>query len=338
MKCSSVVSKLDLKLDLKQDKTGLPAVKKYTQGKTGDVVLVEVMSKNTVYPYLEQTDGTLSIVEVGDKIIGALGAREALRGFVGHVPTVLDNPDVPLALLNMGGVIGQCTDAAVGLGAPPVLKYLGTLVDDQGIININRVALPHSPGVISKRHIILILGTCMNVGKTSNAVALIQAATKAGQKVGAAKLAGVAALKDLHAYQQAGAIDVKSFLDCGLPSTVDADDLAQMLKNILNVLQGETVIIELGDGIMGHYKVDSVLEDKNIMSHVSAVIVCAADLTAAYGAKHYLDQIGVPITAVSGPATDNIAGVRYITEKWGIPAINGFKSPDELFAVCWSKK
>ena len=189
----------------------------------------------------------------------------------------------------------------------------------------------HTTSILEQRPIILILGTCMNVGKTSSATHIIHAATQAGHKVGAAKIAGVAAIKDLQAYANAGAIDTKSFLDCGLPSTVDAEDLLQVVKNIINALQGDLLIIELGDGMMGHYKVETVLKNKTIMSSVTAVVVCAADLAAAFGAKKYLDEIGVNIDMFSGPATDNISGSHYIEEKWRIPAINSCKFPDKLF-------
>ena len=116
---------------------GTIQVEQFSAVSTGDVILAEVLSVNSVYPYLEQVDGALTTLEVGDKIIGAIGARQALRGFVGYTPKKIDQS--PLSLLNMGGVIGCCVDSAVGLGDPPSLKYLGTVVDAKGIVNINRI-------------------------------------------------------------------------------------------------------------------------------------------------------------------------------------------------------
>ena len=40
----------------------------------------------------------------------------------------------------------------------------------------------------------------------------------------AAKLSGVAALKDIEKMKEAGAVRVLSFIDCGFPSTVDVDE------------------------------------------------------------------------------------------------------------------
>ncbi len=324
MKFSSATTKLSLTENLQ--------VEKFSDVKTGDVILAEVLSQNSAYPYLEQTDGELSRLEIGDKIIGVIGARQALRGFVGYSPKRINNQN-PLSLLNMGGVIGCHVDSAVGLGEPAKVKYLGTVVDHHGIVNMNRSTLPNTSSILKTRQIILILGTCMNVGKTSNAEKIIFSATQAGFKVGAAKIAGVAAIKDLNCFKNAGAIDVKSFLDCGLPSTVDAEDLAQVVKNIINALNGDLLVIELGDGIMGHYKIESVLTDQEIISHVTSIVVCAADLAAAYGAKKYLEEFKIKINVFSGPATDNISGSHYIEEKWGIPAINSVKFPNQLFKL-----
>jgi hypothetical protein len=97
------------------------------------------------------------------------------------------------------------------------------------------------------------------------------------------------------------------------------------------VLDGDLIVVELGDGIVGHYRVETVLTDAEIMSHVAAVVLCAGDLMSAYGAKLYLDGLGVSITAFSGLATENVAGSSYIEGWLGIPAINGLKEPERLY-------
>jgi hypothetical protein len=298
----------------------------------GDVVVAEVLTVNPAYPHLEKPDGSFATLATGDLIVGALGSRQALRGFVGTAPEWLCRNDT-LALLNMGGVIGRFVDSTAALGEPASVRYVGTMVDESGPLNLDRVALPTARHVAGSRPIILTIGSCMNVGKTTTIAKLIESGTRAGYRVGAAKLAGVAALRDLGEFVRAGAVDVKSFLDCGLPSTVDAPDLAPVFKTVVNALDGDLVIVELGDGIVGHYHVGTVLDDAQIMSAISAVVLCAGDMMAAYGAKHYLDAIGVPIAAISGCATDNIAGSGFLETWLGVPAINGLKEPDRLFAA-----
>jgi hypothetical protein len=298
--------------------------------RVGDVVVVEVLSENSRYPNLENPDGSLAKLSVGDRVAGVIGSREALRGFVGHAPDELREGE-ELALLNMGGVIGRFVDSTTELGPPARVRYLGTVVDNYGIVCTRRSALPGADAIERERPIVLVIGTCMSVGKTTTMAKLIEVASAAGHRVGAAKLSGVGAVRDLRAFEQAGAVDVKSFLDCGLPSTVDAPDLAPIVKSVVNALDGDLLIVELGDGIMGRYKVETVLTDANIMGHVAAVVVCAGDLMAAYGAKLYLDELNIPIRAFSGLATENVTGSSYIEEHFGIPAINGIKDSWGLF-------
>jgi hypothetical protein len=296
----------------------------------GDVIIAEVLSENPNYPYLELPNGVLEKLSVGDKIAGVIGSRQALRGFVGYAPTRLKE-NCTLSLLNMGGVIGNFIDSTTELGRPAQLRYMGTVVDSDGVVNLKRAALPEAYEINDERPIILVIGTCMNVGKTSTATKLIEVATQAGYRVGAAKLSGVAAVKDLRQFMGAGAVDVKSFLDCGLPSTVDTENLAPIVKTVINALDGDLLIVELGDGILGHYKVETVLKDPDVMSHITEIVVCAGDLMAAYGTKLYFEQLGIKIDAFSGLATETVSGSNYIEEKLRVTAINGLKEPWKLF-------
>jgi len=55
----------------------------------------------------------------------------------------------------------------------------------------------------------------MNSGKTYAATELIKQATRAGLRVAAAKLSGIACLRDTLNMADHGAIAIASFLDCG---------------------------------------------------------------------------------------------------------------------------
>ncbi len=308
------------------------SIQPHSTPRLGDVVAVEVLTINQNYPHLELTDGATVPLTVGEHIIGVLGSRQALRGFVGCVPETLAEGD-ELSILNVGGVIGRFLDATTALGEATRVRYLGTLCDERGTVNLQRDALPAASHLLRRRPIVLVVGTCMNVGKTVTAAELIRVATAHGYRVGAAKLSGVGAIRDLKKFEAAGAVDVKSFLDCGLPSTVDAEDLAPIVKTVANALDGDLLIFELGDGIFGHYRVDSVIADADIMASVAAVVVCAGDLMGAYGARLYLEPLGVRIAAFSGLATENISGSDYLEKHLGIPAVNALKYPEKLFAT-----
>jgi hypothetical protein len=167
----------------------------------------------------------------------------------------------------------------------------------------------------------------MNAGKTTAACEIIRVLKSKGYKLAAAKLAGVATQRDLLNMIDHGATDSMSFSDAGLPSTTHTDTcIVPAAKGILAALSAsrpDAIVVEFGDGIMGHYGVDKLLQDRQLMSHVAAHILCANDIVAAWGGILYLEQLGANVDCISGPATDNSAGIDYITERFGKPAMNG---------------
>src|SRR5829696_5744384 len=69
--------------------------------KAGDVVVVRALTDSATYNMLELPTGRLAKVNPGDLLLGVLGRRRALKGFVGDVPTTLAGGE-QLHLLNMG--------------------------------------------------------------------------------------------------------------------------------------------------------------------------------------------------------------------------------------------
>src|ERR1700745_484303 len=76
--------------------------------KAGDVVAVRALTDSATYNMLELRTGRLAKINPGDLLIGVLGRRRALKGFVGDVLSPIKSGD-HLHLLNRGGVIGFCT-------------------------------------------------------------------------------------------------------------------------------------------------------------------------------------------------------------------------------------
>jgi hypothetical protein len=303
----------------------------------GDVIVVRALNENPAYPNLELPTGELVPIRTGDTIAGVIGSRQALRGFVGYAPYRVRKEDV-LAILNIGGVIGRHLDGPADLGEPVRVKVLGLAMNGKEAYNIGAGAIRPVWSLAASAPILLVVGSCMNVGKTETATRLIEAFARRGQKVCAAKLSGVAALKDVHRMERAGAHKVLSFLDAGFPSTVDVEaaDWGGPFKGVLAALNEERpdlVIVELGDGILGRYRVDEIVSDENLMQFVAATIVCATDLAAAFGARETLNRLGLIPTIFSGPVTDTIAGSEYIEEKFGIPALNAIKHADRMAAL-----
>jgi hypothetical protein len=299
----------------------------------GAIVVVEALEEKAVYGELELVGGRLARIIKGDRIAGVLGERQALKGFVGHIPQHIAPGDV-LHMLNMGGVIGRCSSANADYGRALRVRVLGAVEVDGEPANLSDYAVPWRERLRRSAPIILVSGTCMNSGKTTAACEIIRLLTARGYRVAAAKLAGVATQRDILNMQDHGAVASMMFSDAGLPSTTHTDDcISPAAKGILAALNEygpDAIVVEFGDGIMGHYGVDLLLKDSDLMGHVKAHVLCANDLVAAWGGLLFLGQLGVHVDCVSGPATDNSAGVSYIEERFGRPAANGRADPDRL--------
>jgi hypothetical protein len=80
--------------------------------------------------------------------------------------------------------------------------------------------------------------------------------------------------------------------------------------------------------------VAAILDDSQIRAAFTAVVLAANDPVAAWGGVRMLrERFGVEPVAVTGPATDNIAGTRIIEEALGVPAINARIDGERLAAL-----
>ena len=306
----------------------------------GDVIVVRALTDSATYNMLELPTGRLAKINPGDLLIGVLGRRRALKGFVGDVPTSVNAGD-ELHLLNMGGVIGCCTGHHSSLGDAIKLEVIGLVSDEDGqVCNIADAAIPPKNSLGESAPLILIAGTSMNSGKTYAATELIKQATRAGLRVAAAKLTGVACLRDTMNMADHGAVATASFLDCGLPSTVDVGDLAPTAKAIiarLNEVNPDLIVIELGDGILGGYSVDTVFDDSELREATAALIFCASDYVGAWGGIELLRKRGVEIDVISGSVTDSRMGEDYIRNEFDVPAANARREGSILFDLVKEK-
>lgn len=306
----------------------------------GDVVAVRISSAKTTYNQLELTSGRFSTLKVGDVVVGALGHRRALSGYAGHIPESLKQGDT-LNILNLGGVLGICDSANPDVGAPFQCEVLGqvlhfpNLADRRGVpANIKQGALPLRTEVdLSGIPVVAMVGTCMDSGKTLACSALIQELTHRGHRVMAAKATGVSLRRDILMMEDAGAGETSIFTDFGIVTTTN-DNGPIVTKNLLRGLgdkQPDVVVLELGDGLLGTYGVQTILADAQITDSFAAIILAASDPVGAWGGVQILkDTYGIKPTVITGPATDNVAGTELILSTTGIRAANARTQPDEL--------
>jgi hypothetical protein len=331
-KTGSVVSRLGLGRSLDVTTETLDA-------QVGDVVVVRALGESVTYGNLETPSGRLARIAAGDVIVGALGKRRALKGFVGEMPETV-RPGDRLHLLNMGGVIGVCKGHHSSFSDAIEVELIGTAVHDGKVINIRDGSLELAADLEVKAPVIVVAGTCMNSGKTVAATEIIKQAAKAGLRVAGAKISGIACLRDTLNMQDNGAFATASFLDCGLPSTVDHGDLASVAKALLNhlgSLSPDLIVVELGDGVVGGYSVDDVLADASIRQAISSFVFCAADYVGVIGGAQVLGALGIEIDVIAGSVTDAQMGEDYVREKLGLEAGNARRDGQRLFELVYQK-
>lgn len=306
----------------------------------GVVVAVRVLNDKTTYNQLELPSGRMANVKRGDVIAGVLGHRNALFGYSGRLPETCAPGDT-VHLLNLGGVVGICDSVNPDLGRPFECEVLGTVLhfpvlgERIGVpARIGQTAIdPDAPLDLAGVPLVVVVGTCMSAGKTAAACVLVREFVHAGRTVDALKATGVSLRRDLLAMQDAGARDTALFTELGIVATTEKNGAAitRQLATRLAAGRPDLIMVELGDGLLGAYGVQAILSDPAIREGFGAVILAANDPVAAWGGVRLLrDDYGIEPVAITGPATDNLAGTRVIEERVGVRSINARTHGPEL--------
>lgn len=294
----------------------------------GYVLAVRTLDNKTDYNEVETSDGHIRPYGKDQILIGALGERQALRGYSGIIPQSIKAGDT-LHVLNKGGIIGKCLSPHPELGPPMRVEVLGAVMieKDHELKHacVQDFAIEWSYKLDHSKPIIMVSGTCMNVGKTLAASQVVSELSSKGYRVAAAKLTGASLLRDVRAMKECGAINGTHFGEAGVVSTTGKNILpmAKGLINHLNEKHPDVIVIELGDGIIGPYGVDSLLMDKELQKFIAAHIVAGQDLMGCWAADRlFKERYDNSIHLMTGPVTDNEVGIDYIKNTLGIEAIN----------------
>jgi hypothetical protein len=297
----------------------------------GYVLAVRILEDKATYNTVEDTTGRMLSLRAGDVLAGVLGTRRALRGYAGVVPSHIAAGDT-IEVLNLGGILGRCTSVNPDIGAPFKAEVLGAILafpelgDRVGRpAHIRDRAVPPADRLESRIPVVYVAGTCMNSGKTVAATELVRGLSRGGLRVAAAKLTGVSLMRDALSMLDAGAVAALTFNDVGIASTHPGVTVSTA-KGIFNRLAGtkpDVIVAELGDGILGEYGVQDILRDPELMRVGAAYVMAAPDPVGCWGAAELMRrEFDLPITAVTGPATDNEVGQVYITTGLGLAAHN----------------
>ena len=307
----------------------------------GDFAVCRVLTDQSNYDRMELTSGRMARLNKGDLIVGAFGARRALKGYVGEIPREVALGDT-LNILNLGGVIGRCTGYHRDMSPPLKVEFLGYVYDGTKVMNMADFALGPIPTGVSASPVpvIAVAGSCMHSGKTRAAAELVRRFSDRGYKVATGKLSGVGCLKDSLEMRDHGAVQSLCFMDLGLPSTVGVADLGAVARSIIGHLSSaavDVIVVELGDGILGAYHGGTILDDVEIQKQLAGLVYCAGDFVGTWGGIEILKQKSLIPDVISGSVTDSQMGCEYIHNQFSIPAANALSQGPTLFSIVESK-
>jgi hypothetical protein len=298
----------------------------------GIVIVAEVLNNKSTYNTLELASGRMAKVVKGDIVAGALGPRRALFGYSGHVPSALKPGDV-IQMLNIGGVMGICDSATADKGKPFDCRVLGVVLQFPYLGE--RIGVParvghraldfNAPLDTHGVPVVALAGTCMEAGKTAAAAAIVARMRHRGLTVDAFKATGVSLRRDILAFEDAGARRTMIFTDLGVVTTTGRTGpaLTRTMLTELSAGKPDAIVFELGDGLLGTYGVDAILESTDIRRALTGVVLSANDPVAAWGGVKLLrERFGIEPCLVTGPSTDNQVGIEIIEQQLGVAACN----------------
>ncbi len=280
---------------------------------------------------LENKEGRIHMITDRSRAIFVFGNRYAPDYFEGRVPT--DSSDVrEVDLLARSGVVGVMKEKNSAVKDPTRIEVLGYIVAETGEpLNTRNypVAVPKNPLNKDKPRakMILHVGTSMNSGKSTSAIACCWALAAMGYAVRASKITGTASLKDILHMQDAGASLVSDFSYLGYPSTymLEEDELVGIFESLDAKYGGNPKrywVVELADGVMQR-ETAMLLRNEYLRSRIHRLVFSASDAFGAIGGLNVLkNEFSLVPNAISGRCTSSPLMIRELGERTEIPIYN----------------
>lgn len=293
----------------------------------GDIVLARVERIGQL-SRLESPVSRRQTLFVGDEILVAYANRYAPDQVLAEVPGDLG----PCHLVAAGGLAGRVTASHQAVGKPTQLTPIGLLADTRGPLNLKQFAPlapnPDHPERV-RPHVVAVLGTSMNSGKSTAAACLVRGLTSAGLRVSAGKITGTGAGGDPRLFQDAGAVRVLDFTDYGYPTTYRLDTaglrtLAVSMINDLSETGPEVIVVEIADGVY-QGETRELLTAGPLHTLVDTFLFAAADALGASAGVALLREAGHAPAAVSGMLTASPLAAFEAGDALDVPVIGTFE-------------
>lgn len=289
--------------------------------KSGDLVLARVVEIGQ-QTRLQLAGGRRAHIFPEDEIVVAYGNRYAPDQFEGTVPDNL----APCHLVAAGGMAAQLRCKHAKMKMPTKIDPIGLLTDEQGrILNLSRFALKKTKTTGYRPLTLAVAGTSMNSGKTTTAASLVKGLSSCGMKVGAAKVTGTGAGGDLWLLSDSGANPVLDFVDAGFPSTYlipfeQIEETVTLLTDHLADIGVDIIILEIADGLYQH-ETARLLTSQVLNDKVDGLLFAAGESMGAKAGIDWLQQLEIPLIAVSGTLTMSPLAMHEVKNHTKVPVL-----------------
>lgn len=289
----------------------------------GDLCLVSV-EKLGHHRHIELVSGRRAPLAIGDKLILVYGNRYATDQFEAVVPRTAG----PCNLAAAGGIAGSVVSRHSTTKAPTEILPAGILCDANGVaLNLRRWAWPgvaSSPAKGVRQHLVLVVGSSMNAGKTTTCANLVRTLRSCGLKSAALKLTGTGSGGDLWRYLDAGAFQAMDFGSVGLASTAGMDlrELEAAVGRLCAAVSPEVDIIvgEIADGILQR-ETRHLLQSPSLRERADSYVFAGGDPLGAAAGVQMLGEWGLDVAAVSGLICASPLAVREFRSLMSTPVI-----------------
>lgn len=269
---------------------------------------------------IELADGRLARLYVDDEVLVSYGHLDVPGGQGVRVPGQMQR----CVLATIGGLAGEPEDAGC---RPTLLQPIGMLGDISGApLNLSRFALPVIDRFAASVPVFAVVGTDMDSGASTTTADTIRSLTRAGLRVAAAKITGPGGGADYWQMLDAGAVAVRDFGDCGLPSTYGAsiEVLRRMFNSLLFDLERsspDAIVIELSAGVCRR-EADAVLVAPWFAQNVDRMLIDASDAVSLHRCIGTSREQGLRVAAVAGSIGNDMSSTDDATGKNGLRVLS----------------
>jgi hypothetical protein len=241
-------------------------------------------------------------------------------------------------ILGGDGYAGSFECAEPDYGTPVSAVVLGA-VPGRGrgrALNVGDFAPPETqaaPPPGGDALVVAVVGSRMDCGKSTSIRRISAGLRRQGLRVGAGKLTGFGCRYEVTAL---GADLCLDFTDYGLPSTCgeDGERVRRTARRILDALRAagpEVVVLELGEALIGPYRVDEVLRE--LRHEIDVLVFVAFDLCGVEGGFHRLRALGIEPDFATGPVANTPVAAGLLERRHGVPAESNRGSMPRLLAA-----